>query len=124
MAFLGPPPKIFDSDPLLGIAVYAATRDDALGSQMMQNADEAAWLRFFLHRLLAALRSAKVPKTTAILRELIQEIENRLVRSKSAERARTPTNPMFILMALFKNRALLLTNSDHTVYRSIGRRRA
>ena len=46
---------------------------------MMQNADdEAAWLRFFLHRLLAALRYAKGAETSAILRELIQEIENRL----------------------------------------------
>jgi hypothetical protein len=31
-----------------------------------------------LHRLLAALRYAKVEETSAILRELIQEIENRL----------------------------------------------
>jgi hypothetical protein len=45
---------------------------------MMQSTDEAAWLRFFLHRLLAALRYAKAPETSTILRELIQEIENRL----------------------------------------------
>jgi hypothetical protein len=45
---------------------------------MTQNVDEAAWLRFLLHRLLAALRYAKAEETSTILRELIQEIEMRL----------------------------------------------
>jgi hypothetical protein len=40
--------------------------------------DEAAWLRFILHRLQAALRFAKAPETADIVRELIREIENRL----------------------------------------------
>jgi len=46
---------------------------------MMQDTDdEAAWLRFLLYRLRAALRHAQSEETLAILRELIQEIENRL----------------------------------------------
>jgi hypothetical protein len=40
--------------------------------------DEAAWLRFLLHRLQAALRYAKASETADIVRELIQEIESRL----------------------------------------------
>jgi hypothetical protein len=46
--------------------------------QMTQEAnDEAAWLRLFLHRLLVALGYARSAETLAILRQLIQEIENR-----------------------------------------------
>jgi hypothetical protein len=40
--------------------------------------DEAAWLRFILNRLRLVLRSAKGAETSAILRELIRDIENRL----------------------------------------------
>jgi len=40
--------------------------------------DQAAWLRFFLHRIPVALRYAPSAETLVILRELIQEIENRL----------------------------------------------
>ena len=44
---------------------------------MAQDAiDEAAWLRFLIYRLLAALRYAKTAETVAILREVIQETEN------------------------------------------------
>ena len=39
--------------------------------------DEAAWLRFFLRRLQAALRHAKAPETAMILRELMREVEAR-----------------------------------------------
>jgi hypothetical protein len=40
---------------------------------------ELDWLKFFRRRLLAALRYAKVPETSDILRELISEVEGRLV---------------------------------------------
>jgi hypothetical protein len=40
--------------------------------------DEAAWLRFILNRLRAAVRYAGGAEISAILRELIRDIENRL----------------------------------------------
>ena len=45
--------------------------------------DEREWLRFFLRRLRAALRYAKSPETTEILKELIAEIEARLDEPKN-----------------------------------------
>jgi hypothetical protein len=39
---------------------------------------EFDWLQFFQRRLLAALRYAKVPETSDILRELISEVDGRL----------------------------------------------
>jgi len=46
--------------------------------------DEQEWLRFFLRRLRAALRYAKSPETTAILKELIVEIEARLDENRKS----------------------------------------
>jgi hypothetical protein len=48
--------------------------------------DERAWLRFFIGRLRAALRYAKAPETTAILKELIAEVEARLERPSGGAR--------------------------------------
>jgi len=49
---------------------------------MPRDDDEREWLRFFLRRLRTALRYAKSPETTAILKELIAEIEARLDEPK------------------------------------------
>jgi hypothetical protein len=41
---------------------------------------EDVWLRFFLRRLRLGLRNAKSPDTTAVLKELIANAEERLDR--------------------------------------------
>jgi hypothetical protein len=41
---------------------------------------EDVWLRFFLRRLRLGLRNAKSPDTTAVLKELIADAEERLDR--------------------------------------------
>ena len=46
--------------------------------------DEREWLRFFLRRLRAALRYAKSPETTEILKELIAGIEARLDENRNS----------------------------------------
>jgi hypothetical protein len=53
--------------------------EEAAIIRMTQDASgEAAWLRFLLHRVRAALRYARTAETMAICQELIQEIEKRL----------------------------------------------
>jgi hypothetical protein len=46
--------------------------------------DEREWLRFFLRRLRAALRYAKSPETTEILKELIAEVERELDENRKS----------------------------------------
>ena len=53
---------------------------------MPRDDDEREWLRFFLRRLRTALRYAKSPETTAILKELIAEIEARLEPNRKSQR--------------------------------------
>jgi len=45
---------------------------------------EDVWLRFFLRRLRLGLRKAKSPDTTAVLKELIADAEERLDRLERA----------------------------------------
>ena len=44
---------------------------------------EDVWLRFFLRRLRLGLRNAKSPDTTAVLKEVIADAEERLDRLES-----------------------------------------